>query len=198
MRIALRAIRQNNRHRRRARGLPWIASLEQSRVTPPSRFETRRRSCRRSPISAPIPTPCLRSAGIEPAMFSDPDNDLPFAAVGKLATRVREGDRLRVLRAAGRATRRNIDVDRTDRVGLDARGDGARRAADVISDSIRTSNTGVATMLEERQLRRIVPICRYRATISKAPTRSSTRRSRWWSTRCVSCAVRPGGPIGCA
>ena len=28
----------------------------------------------------------LRSAGIEPAMFSDPDNDLPFAAVGKLVS----------------------------------------------------------------------------------------------------------------
>jgi AraC-like DNA-binding protein len=90
----------------------------------------------------------LRSAGIEPAMFSDPDNDLPFAAVGRLVGECVKatGCESFGLRAG---TRRNMaSLGLTGLVSMHATT--VRDALQIISNSIRTSNTGVATTLDVR------------------------------------------------
>lgn len=94
------------------------------------------------------PEAVLRSAGIEPAMFSDPDNDLPFAAVGKLATECVKATGCESFGLRVGARRNMTSIGLTGLVSMHA--PTVRDALQVISDSIRTSNTGVATMLEER------------------------------------------------
>jgi AraC-like DNA-binding protein len=94
------------------------------------------------------PEAVLRSAGIEPAMFSDPDNDLPFAAVGKLATECVKATGCESFGLRVGARRNMTSIGLTGLVSMHA--PTVRDALQIISDSIRTSNTGVATMLEER------------------------------------------------
>lgn len=94
------------------------------------------------------PEAVLRSAGIEPAMFSDPDNDLPFAAVGKLVTQCVKATGCESFGLRVGARRNMTSIGLTGLVSMHA--PTVRDALQVISGSIRTSNTGVATMLEER------------------------------------------------
>ena len=81
-------------------------------------------------------------------MFSDPDNDLPFAAVGKLATECVKATGCESFGLRVGARRNMTSIGLTGLVSMHA--PTVRDALQVISDSIRTSNTGVATMLEER------------------------------------------------
>jgi AraC-like DNA-binding protein len=94
------------------------------------------------------PDAVLRSVGIQPEMFSDPGNDLPFAAVGKLlgACVRATGCESFALRAGAR--RNTASIGPTGLLSMHA--PTVRDALQVISGGIKTSNTGVATMLEER------------------------------------------------
>jgi len=94
------------------------------------------------------PNVVVRSAGIEPAIFSDPDNDLPFAAVGRLASEcvkatACESFGLRV------GSRRNMpSLGLTGLVSMHA--STVRDALQILSSTLKTSNTGVATVLDVR------------------------------------------------
>jgi AraC-like DNA-binding protein len=94
------------------------------------------------------PDSVLRSAGIEPAMFSDPDNDLPFAAVGRLASECVKATGCESFGLRVGARRNMTSIGLTGLVSMHA--PTVRDALQVISGSLKTSNTGVATMLEER------------------------------------------------
>jgi AraC-like DNA-binding protein len=94
------------------------------------------------------PDSVLRSAGIDPAMFSDPDNDLPFAAVGRLASECVKATGCESFGLRVGARRNMTSIGLTGLVSMHAAT--VRDALQVISGSLKTSNTGVATMLEER------------------------------------------------
>ena len=114
-------------NRPHAKRQAWIASLEQSRVSPRSRSETRRRSSRHWSNSALISNVVLRGAGIEPAMFSDPDNDLPFPTLDRLVQACVKATGC-VLFGSRVGARMQPDGGRAHRPRLDARPDSARRA----------------------------------------------------------------------
>ena len=90
----------------------------------------------------------LRSAGIEPAMFSDPDNDLPFATLGRLVSACVKATACELfgLRVGARRTMTSLGL--TGLVSMHA--STVREALQIISNSIQTTNTGVATTLEVR------------------------------------------------
>ena len=90
----------------------------------------------------------LRSVGIEPAMFSDPDNDLPFATVGKLVSACVKAT---ACESFGLRTGARRNITSLGLTGLVSRhASTVRDALQIISNSIQTSNTGVATMLDVR------------------------------------------------
>jgi AraC-like DNA-binding protein len=94
------------------------------------------------------PNAVLRSAEIDPAMFSDPDNDLPFAAVGRLASECVKATGCESFGLRVGARRNMASLGLTGLVSMHA--PTVRDALQIISDSIQTSNTGVATTLDVR------------------------------------------------
>ncbi len=94
------------------------------------------------------PDAVLRSVGIQPEMFSDPDNDLPFAAVGRLLGACVRATGCESFGLRAGARRNTASIGLTGLVSMHA--PTVRAALHIISVGIRTSNTGVATMLDER------------------------------------------------
>ena len=81
-------------------------------------------------------------------MFSDPDNDLPFAALGRLVSACVKATACELfgLRVGARRTMTSLGL--TGLVSMHA--STVREALQIISNSIQTTNTGVATTLEVR------------------------------------------------
>ena len=88
----------------------------------------------------------LRGAGIEPAMFSDPDNDLPFPTLDRLvqACVKTTGCELFGLRVGARMQPTAVGL--TGLVSMHA--PTVRDALQVLSSTLKPSNTGVATALD--------------------------------------------------
>lgn len=93
------------------------------------------------------PEVVLRAAEIEPAILSDPDNDLPFAAVGRLVGECVKATGCDSFGLQVGARRNLTSIGLTGLVSMHA--STVRDALQIISGSIKTSNAGVATMLEE-------------------------------------------------
>jgi AraC-like DNA-binding protein len=94
------------------------------------------------------PNAVLRRAGIEPAMFSDPDNDLPFAAVGRLASECVKATACESFGLRVGARRNMTSLGLTGLVSMHA--STVRDALQILSSTLKTSNTGVATVLDVR------------------------------------------------
>jgi AraC-like DNA-binding protein len=94
------------------------------------------------------PDAVLRSAGIEPAIFSDPDNDLSFAAVGRLAGECVKATGCESFGLRVGARRNMTSLGLSGLVSMHA--STVRDALQVLSSTLKTSNTGVATTLDVR------------------------------------------------
>ncbi len=94
------------------------------------------------------PNAVLRSVGIEPAMFADPDSDLPFATLDRLveACVKATGCELFGLRVGARMQPTAVGL--TGLVSMHA--PTVRDALEVLSSTLKTSNTGVAVTLDVR------------------------------------------------
>ena len=90
----------------------------------------------------------LRSAGLEPAMFSDPDNDLSFATVGRLIGECVKATACKSFGLRVGARRNMTSLGLTGLVSMHV--STVRDALQIISTSIQISNTGVATTLDVR------------------------------------------------
>ena len=161
--FALRGVRRNGRYRRRTKGQRWIASLGQSHV----RHIKVRNAAAIFPTLAELgadPDAVLRSAGIEPAMFSDPDNDLSFAAVGRLAGECVKATGCESFGLRVGARRNMTSLGLSGLVSMHA--STVRDALQVISD-----NSGPATQASRQcstaRQNRVVPLCRHRAQYRK-------------------------------
>jgi AraC-like DNA-binding protein len=94
------------------------------------------------------PNAVLRSVGIEPAMFSDPDNDLPFATLDRLVEACVKATACESFGHRVGARMQPTAVGLTGLVSMHA--PTVRDALQVLSSTLKTSNTGVATALDVR------------------------------------------------
>ena len=107
------------------------------------------------------PNAVLRSAGIEPAMFSNPDSDLPFSTLDRLVEACVDATACKSFGLRVGARMQPTAVGLTGLVSMHA--PTVRDALQVLSSTLKTSNTGVATALDVRGTNCVVPVCRHRA-----------------------------------
>jgi AraC-like DNA-binding protein len=94
------------------------------------------------------PNAVLRSAGIEPAMFSDPDNNLPFATLDRLVSACVNATGCESFGHRVGARMQPTAVGLTGLVSMHA--PTVRDALHVLSSTLKTSDTGSAVALDVR------------------------------------------------
>ena len=94
------------------------------------------------------PERVLRAAGIEPAMFSDPDYDLPFTALDRLVGACVKATGCESFGLSVGARMRPTAVGLTGPASMHA--PTVRDAVQILSSTLKTSNTGVSTTLDVR------------------------------------------------
>jgi AraC-like DNA-binding protein len=94
------------------------------------------------------PDAVLRSAGIEPAVFSDPNNDLPFTTLDRLLSACVKATGSESFGLSVGVRMQPTAVGLTGLASMHA--PTVRDAVQILSSTLKTSNTGVSTMLEVR------------------------------------------------
>ena len=138
----------------------------------------------------------LHSVGIEPAMFSDPDNDLPFTTLDQLVKACVNATGCEIVWATRRRGMQPTAVGLTGLVSMHA--PTVRDALQVLSSTLKISNTGVATALDVRGQIASFRVCRHRAQHwgRRPDRRRGDRNGRQHYP--PGFAVRPGDQNGCA
>ena len=130
----------------------WLTSLDTLRRSRPRHATVRIRSFVALPAALRAlgadPDAVLRAAGIEPAIFADPDNVLPYAALGRL---VGAGVEATGCEAFGLMVCARQGATATGLSGLvSLHAPTVREALRVLAEGLKTSDTGGAVAFAER------------------------------------------------
>ena len=139
------------------------------------------------------PATVLRRAGLDPNLFSNPENVMPYAALGRLMTENVKATGCESFGLRVGVNTKASSLGLTSLVSINSLT--VRDALQVIIDTLKTSETGE----DVSDIRGGLASFGYAVTAqaSKASIRSSTARSRSPTTSCAASAGPHGARTGC-